>query len=59
VKLDRTRPFGTVAGAAPILFEQDGRTFDSKGEEIPSSEIRAASEQASSLSKTLHLPKKQ
>lgn len=35
MKLDRTKPFGTVHGSGDRRqFEQDGRFFDSDGEEV-------------------------
>lgn len=34
MKLDRTKPYGTVYGDADHAFEQDGRLFDHNGDEI-------------------------
>lgn len=32
--LDRTKPFGTVCGAADYAYEQDGKQFDRAGNEV-------------------------
>lgn len=34
MKLDRSKPFGTVYGPANHAFEQDGRLFDQAGNEV-------------------------
>ena len=34
MKLDRTKPFGTVHGSASAFYEQDGKMFDHEGKLI-------------------------
>lgn len=34
MKLDRSKPFGTVHGSAEVAFEQDGRLFNHEGDLI-------------------------
>lgn len=62
MKLDVTKPYATVHGSeSGCAFEQDGRVFDAAGNEMPEFGVKAASMQASEMTKnvkTLHLPKK-
>lgn len=36
IQLDRKRPYGQVYGSPNVGYEQDGKSFDHDGNELPS-----------------------
>ena len=46
MKLDRTKPFGTVFGSSDHTYEQDGKWFDQEGNLVPQGEPEAEAAKA-------------